>query len=74
MNGILNGADISKKWKESIVKLLHNGGRTDEFKNYRPIAIISVTCKLCVLIVRERIYKWTAYSGMMGEMQKREAY
>ena len=26
MNGILNGADIPKEWKESRVKLLHKGG------------------------------------------------
>ena len=54
MYGIFNGADISKEWKESRVKLLHNGGRMDEWKNYRPIAIISVTCKLCMLMVREK--------------------
>ena len=30
MNRILNGADIPKEWKESRVKLLHKGGRTDE--------------------------------------------
>ena len=32
MNGILNGADIPKEWnewKESRVKLLYKGGRTD---------------------------------------------
>ena len=29
MNGILNGADIPKVWKESRVKLLQKGGRTD---------------------------------------------
>ena len=66
MNGILNGADIPK---ESRVKLLHKGGRTDELKNYRLIAIISVTCKLCMLMVRERIDKWTEYNGMLGEIQ-----
>ena len=55
INGILNGADIPKEWKESRVKLLHKVGRTDELKNYRPIAIINTTCKLCMLMVRERI-------------------
>ena len=69
MNGILNGADILKEWKESRVKLLHEGGRTDELKNYRPIAIINITCKLCMLMVRERIDKWTEDSGMLGEIQ-----
>ena len=65
MNGILNGADIPKEWKESRVKLLYKGGRTDELKNYRPIAIINITCKVCMLMVRERIDKWTEDSGML---------
>ena len=69
MNGILNGADIQKEWKESRVKLLHKGGRTEEFQNDRMIAIINVTCKLCILMVRERIDKWTEDSGMLGEIQ-----
>ena len=42
MNGILNGAGIPQEWKESRVNLLHNDGRTDELKNYRPIAIINI--------------------------------
>ena len=69
MNGILNGADIPKEWKENIVKLLHKGGRTYELKNYRPITIINITCKLCMMMVRERIDKWTAVGGMLGEIQ-----
>ena len=69
MNEILNGADIPKLWKESRMQLLHKGGRTDELKNYRPIAIISVTCKLCMLMVKERINKWIVDSGMLGEFQ-----
>ena len=32
MNGIFNGTDIPKEWRESRVKLLHKGGRTDESK------------------------------------------
>ena len=45
MNVILNGADVPKEWKESRVTLMHKGGRTDALKTYRPIAIISITCK-----------------------------
>ena len=58
LDGILNGADIPNEWKESRGKLLHKGGRRDELKNYRPISIISVTCKLCLLMMREIIHKW----------------
>ena len=71
MNGILNGADIPKEWKESRVKLLHKGGRTDELKNYRPIATINVTCKLCILMLRERIDKWTEVSEIQGGFRRR---
>ena len=49
-------------------------GRRYELKNYRPIAIIRVTCKLYMLMVRERIDKWTKDREMLGDIQKREAY
>ena len=32
MNGIMNGADIPKEWKENRVKLPHTDGRTDELE------------------------------------------
>ena len=54
INIILNGAYIPKQWKESGVQLLHKGGGRDELNNNRPIAIMSVICKLCVLMVREQ--------------------
>ena len=69
MNRILNGADILKEWKDSRVKLLHKGGITDELKYYRPVAIINITCILCMLMVRERIDRWTEDSGMLGKIQ-----
>ena len=65
----MTGADIPKECKESRVKLLRKGRRRDELKNYRPIAIISVICKLCMLMVRGRIDKWTEDSGLLGEIQ-----
>ena len=42
-------------------------------KNYRPIAIISVICKLCMLMVRERINEWSEDSGFLGDVQGRVA-
>ena len=68
MNKILNGTDIPK---ERRVKFLHKGRSIDELKNYRPIVIINVSCKLCMLMVRERIDKWTQDSGLLGEIQGR---
>ena len=68
MNGILNGAAILEEWKESKVKLLHNDGRREDLKNYRPISIISVICKLCMLIVRKRPNEWAEDGGLSGEV------
>ena len=30
---------------------------------------VNNTSELCMLMVRERIYKWTEVSGMLGEIQ-----
>ena len=49
--------------------MLHKGGRSVELKNLRPIAIISVMCKLCMMMVRERINQWDEDSGLLGEVQ-----
>ena len=51
------------------MKLLHKVGRRDESMNCRPIAIISVICKLCMQMVRERIDIWREDSGLLGERQ-----
>ena len=69
INGILNGAAVLKDWKNSIVKLLHKGGKGEELKKYRPIAIIRVKYKLCMMIVREMIYDWAVDSGLLVEVQ-----
>ena len=69
MNSILNGAAVLKDWKNSIVKLLHNGGKGEELKKYRPIAIKRVKYKLRMLMVREMIYEWAVDSGVLIEVQ-----
>ena len=46
LNDVLMGGCIPKEWKESRVVLVHKGGSKKELKNYRPVAIINVVCKL----------------------------
>ena len=41
---------MPKKWKESRVVLVDEDGSRNEVRNYRPIAIINVICKI--------YYKW----------------
>ena len=49
--------------------LVHNGGSKKELKNYRPVAIINVVCKLFMMVLRERINGWVEESGMLGDIQ-----
>ena len=55
LNEVLGGGCIPNKWKKSRVVLVHNGGSKEELKNYRPVEIINVMCKLFMMVVRERI-------------------
>ena len=52
-----------------VVVLVHKGGDMSELKNYRPIAIINVICKLCMIIVRDQVNRWVEESGMLGDVQ-----
>ena len=45
------------------------GGSKKELKNYRPVAIINVVCKLFMMVLRERINGWVEESGMLGDIQ-----
>ena len=49
--------------------LVHKGGSKKELKNYRPVAIINVVCKLFMMVLRERINGWVEESGMLGDIQ-----
>ena len=60
--------DIPLQWKYTIVVLVHKGGDKSELKNYRPIAIINVIWKLCMIIVRYRVNIWVEESGMLGDV------
>ena len=49
--------------------MVHKRGSKKEFKNYRPVAIIHVMCKLFMMVVREIIKEWVEESGMLGDIQ-----
>ena len=44
---------------------MHKGGSKKELKNYRPVAIINVMCKLFMMVVRERIIEWVEGVGYL---------
>ena len=69
LNDVIDGGDIPLQWKESRVVLVYKGCDMSEFMNYRPKAIINVICKLCMIIVRDRMNRWVEESGMLGDVQ-----
>ena len=68
---IFSGCCISKDWKEIRLVLVHKGGSRKELKNYRPVSIINVVCKLIIMLLREIINGWMEESGMIGDIQGR---
>ena len=71
LNDVIGGGAIPLQWKSCRVVLVHKGGDMSELKNYRPIAIINVICKLCmiIIIVRDRVNRWVEESGMLCDVQ-----
>ena len=69
LNEVLSGRCIHNEWNESRVVFVHKGGSKKESKNYRPVAIINVMCKLFMMVVSERINEWVEESGMLGDIQ-----
>ena len=55
LNDVLSGGCIPKEWKESRRVLVHKRGSKKELKNYRPVEIINVVCKLFMMVLSERI-------------------
>ena len=69
MNDVLSGESIPNEWKESRVVLVHKGGSKKEVRNYIPIAIINVKCKLFMMLIRDSINGWVEESGMLCDVQ-----
>ena len=78
MNDGLSGESIPKQWKESRVVFVHMGGSKKEVRNYRPIVIINVICKLFMMLIRNSINGWVEESGICWVMynlkKEKDAY
>ena len=66
---IMEGGRIPDEWKKSRVALIYKGGGEQELKNYRPIAIINVTCKMCMMMIKERLNNWMEETNFLGDIQ-----
>ena len=48
---------------------MYKAGGEQELKNYRPIAIINVTCKMCMMMIKERLNNWMEETTFLGDIQ-----
>lgn len=69
-NKVLSGQrPIPGNWKTARVSLLHKGGNKADLANYRPVAIVSVECKLFASMIRNRLSEIVERSGVLGDLQ-----
>ena len=45
-------------WKKALVKPLHESGSKSDFKNYRPILITSIFCRVMEKLIVSRVQKY----------------
>ena len=60
---------MPESWKKSRVLLIPKGPEQDNIKNYRPIAIMSVVCKVAMMIMRNRLNKIVEDRKFLGDIQ-----
>ena len=57
LNSVVSSGRIPPKWRESFFVLLHKGGDSKDPNNWRPIAILSISCKIFSRVIYNRIRK-----------------
>ena len=69
INNVFRGGPVPVSWKRTRVLLIPKGPEQDNIKNYRPIAIMSVICKLAMMILRNRLDKIVEDTNFLGDIQ-----
>ena len=55
---LLHQAFIPHNWKLADITPLHKKGAKSDRKNYRPVSLTSVVCKVCEMIVRQQLVQF----------------
>ena len=66
-NKILHTGYVPRAWSESVVKLLHKKGRTDDPTNFRMIALTNCIGKIYHLILSKRFTKFLTENKYIDE-------
>lgn len=69
INGVFGGGAVPETWKKSRVTLIPKGEDKDNVTKYRPIAIMSVICKVAMMIIRNRLSRVVEEVNFLGHVQ-----
>ena len=65
-NGSLESGKLPQNWKLADITPLHKKGAKKDRKNYRPVSLTSVVCKVCKMIVRQQLVQfWITKWGFL---------
>jgi len=56
-------------WKEAYVKPIYKGGNSNDVKNYRPISLTCVICKIMESIINEQMMYYLLQNDLIGKNQ-----
>ena len=65
----LSLGQLPKQWKQSIVIPVHKSGNPSDFRNYRPVALTSVVCKMMETFVDKCIVAHVESYGLLSPKQ-----
>jgi hypothetical protein len=68
-NECLQLGTLPKDWRRATVVPILKGGDPNSVKNYRPVSLTSVPCKMMGRIVRRRICEYLMNSGLFNAAQ-----
>ncbi|CAG2230051.1 unnamed protein product [Mytilus edulis] len=68
-NQSLNEKTVPKEWKNALVSAIFKKGNKSQAKNYRPVSLTSVVCKILEKIIREHIIKHMKLNRLFSNKQ-----
>ena len=52
-----------EEWGLALLSMIHKGGDTADWGNYRPIAVVQVICKMYAMLLSNRLQGWAESQG-----------
>jgi len=63
-NQSLNNRKVPKQWKNALISAIFKKGNKSQAKNYRPVSLTSIVCKIMEKIIREHIIEHMKVNGL----------